>query len=733
MVLPEEFATTPMSVTPTNPQSGSIPVHGTSVLESNPQVEAYAENGRRNALEALLAFAALHQQMRARRNGDTRSLATDHEDPWQLEQFVLDEVLQLVAERALAITGADGIAIALAEGNAIICRASAGNIAPDHGMSVDPNSGFSGTCLVSGQIVRCDDTETDPRVDPFACRRLGARAMVAVPLSVKGTVVGLVEAFSSEPYGFNDSDVRSLSLLAELILAAMRPEEEDRMAEVSRQVVGPRDGESAGLEATASIAAASGEENENVDESNGADTAVANEAVANAMPGVGIVVAVIVFALALGGGLWWRMRPLDSKAAVRQATPPPAAQPAAPAGESTSGAAPSSPEVTLPEELTQATPVSPAQLAAMPEVTGIRHWSSADSSSVVIDLQDQVQYEAHRLTNPERIYFDLHETRLAPDLFGKSFDIADSLIQRVRVAQPIPGITRIVLETKGASNFSVSLEMSPYRLVVEVRRIGSDTQPMSKRELFTPLEQATTAATQTHPLLPKVRIALDAGHGGWDQGTVGRQGLLEKDLALDIVSRLGKLVQRRLGAEVIYTRKDDSYVPLEKRTEVANLAQADLFVSVHANYSDYSSARGVETYYTNTYSSLKARSPESEKNEPALQEVNWTKVDIREKVRESHRLAASVQHSLYDTLARKNPGLPNRGVKEAQYVVLTGTTMPAVLAEISFVSSPTDESNLQSSSYRQQVAEALYQGLAHYTEKAGLVRLASADEKSRTH
>ena len=107
--------------------------------------------------------------------------------------------------------------------------------------------------------------------------------------------------------------------------------------------------------------------------------------------------------------------------------------------------------------------------------------------------------------------------------------------------------------------------------------------------------------------VPKFRLVLDAGHGGWDLGTVGRRGLMEKDLVLDIVRRLGKLVERRLGAEVLYTRQDDTYLPLEKRTEIANLAQADLFVSVHANYSDDSSARGAETYYTNTYSSVKAR------------------------------------------------------------------------------------------------------------------------------
>ena len=248
-------------------------------------------------------------------------------------------------------------------------------------------------------------------------------------------------------------------------------------------------------------------------------------------------------------------------------------------------------------------------------MTGIYHVSSADSSSVIIDMQGEVQYEAHRLGSPERIYFDLHDTSLAPGMFGKTIEIGDARLARVRIAQPRKGISRVVLETTGASDFSVSLQSNPYRLVVEIRKAGalehavpdlpksrrSSRKPRSCRRLLRGPQNKLEAQLRTR--VPKFRLVLDAGHGGWDLGTVGRKGLMEKDLVLDIVHRLGKLVENRLGAEVIYTRQDDTYLPLEKRTEIANLAQADLFVSVHANSSDDSSARGSETYYTNTYSS----------------------------------------------------------------------------------------------------------------------------------
>jgi N-acetylmuramoyl-L-alanine amidase len=220
---------------------------------------------------------------------------------------------------------------------------------------------------------------------------------------------------------------------------------------------------------------------------------------------------------------------------------------------------------------------------------------------------------------------------------------------------------------------------------------------------------------------------LDAGHGGWDMGTVGRDGLLEKNLVLDVVRRLGSLLQNRSRADVIYTRQDDTYIPLEKRTETANQAQADMFVSIHANYSDDRSARGVETYYANSFSSVNARSREGG---ASLQGVSFAKLDIRDKVQQSHRFAATLQRALYGGLVASNPGLPNRGVKEAAYVVLTGTAMPAVLAEISFVSSPADEEKLVSATYRQHIAEALYKGIAAYAEKLPRTKVASTSAKS---
>ena len=763
-----------------------------------------------DALQALLAFSALHQQVRNRRALASRlqgfeTIAAPAEFELQ-ELFLLDDVLQMVAERALAITGADGLGIAVAENNEIVLRASAGTIKPDVGARIQRDSAFSGACFRMAQVIRCDDTETDDRVNLYACRQLGTRSMVAVPLCGRRRVIGLLEAFSAEPYGFNDSDVVSLELLAELIVGALKPEDEDRFAEAAQvaavELIAPNDtalpspatdkvfaeksataepapqikeqveaappAESAPeaplpastVEATAEPDVQVQEKvQEKEQEKEALDTPPKAARIGHHPGVVEVLVMVVIFAL-VAAGFWWKLKNAQmGKALVQpnQKVITKTEAPKKPSSPISSTTKPSSPSPSATN--TDGSPNSgvsskdgnaaaaggnanPQELSKMPRVTGIRHWSSADSSTVVLDLEDQVQYEAHRLPGPDRIYFDLHDTSLSPELEGQTIEIGDALLARVRVAQPVSGLTRLVLETKGSSNYSVSLEPNPYRLVVQVRKLGAD--PKAHVNLFPGAEgdrgklfavvvpPPTREDLQLRARVPKMRIVVDAGHGGWDLGTVGRRGLLEKDLVLEIAQRLAKLLETRLGANVILTRNDDNYIPLDERAGMANQAQADLFISVHANYSDLPSARGVETYYTNFFSSpnakdLESRNPET-RDQPhgAATTAVLSPAELHDKIEQSRRLAASVQRSLYGTLSVQNPGLRDRGVKEASYVVLTETAMPGILAEVSFVSSPDDEQKLRSNGYREQIAEALYRGIARYAANSRGVKMASA-------
>ena len=230
------------------------------------------------------------------------------------------------------------------------------------------------------------------------------------------------------------------------------------------------------------------------------------------------------------------------------------------------------------------------------------------------------------------------------------------------------------------------------------------------------------------------KIVIDAGHGGHDTGTIGPNGLREKDLVLDVAKRLGRLLEARLGAEVIYTRQDDTFVPLETRTAIANRERADLFISIHANSSRDEDARGVETYYLNFTSSAEAlevaarENAVSEKSIYELQDL-VKKIALKEKIEESREFASDVQESLYGGLSLRSAGIRNRGVKKAPFIVLIGANMPSILAEISFVSNPTDERKLETAEHRQRIAESLYRGVAKYANGLSGVKVASQTGK----
>jgi N-acetylmuramoyl-L-alanine amidase len=592
----------------------------------------------------------------------------------------------------------------------------------------------------------------------------------------------------------------------------------------------------------------------------------------------------------------------------------------------------------------------------LPRVTSIRHWSTPDYTRVAIDVEQEIKFDSQRIDGPDRIFFDLHDTKLASTLVGKTFDVDDGFLKKIRVAQYQPGRTRVVLEVDNLSEYNYFMLPNPYRLIIDVHgkkaatavaknepgpltsgdtlgqemprgaddavvpaleadsgkasgplkakpaaqksvpqdaSCGTDSEddsancaksaktaddgliapdvtrevaakgaatskasaprkPVPKKvveadgdsddagsvaeskpaeqkpvavktakakttkpvhaavseaaavsdngdgtgvrsgrkiksadgnndEVATldpadiPLAAKSTArpatvfvappAEQTKPKAVKTRsskvpppsletvtheaqptssgersliralglkigrIVIDPGHGGHDTGTIGPNGLQEKDVVLEVGRRLGKLLETRLGAEVVYTREDDTFIPLETRTAIANQEQADLFISIHANSSDDPSARGVETYYlnfTSSHDALEVAARENAVSEKSIHELQdlVKKIALKEKIEESHEFAADVQQSLYSGLASKSPAIRDRGVKKAPFIVLIGANMPSILAEISFVSNPTDEKKMETAEYRQRMAESLYRGIAKYVSGLSGVKVA---------
>src|ERR1019366_466892 len=497
------------------------------------------------------------------------------------------------------------------------------------------------------------------------------------------------------------------------------------------------------------------------------------------------------------------------------------------------------------ESGTEPAKAASARRSAWPRVTGVRHWSAPDYTRVAIDVEQEVKFDSQRISHPDRIFFDLRDTKLASTLVGKTFDVDDGFLKKIRVAEFQPGRTRIVLEVDDLASYDAFLLPDPYRLIIDVhgkdvhgqemhakqgqatlaagaktntakghsapetsraasssdddsgelvvtssgdaksdgrkaresdkdanaaaiskpaavetdlapeaasadsrpsgsakpaqgaevikttvavkgsnRRIpktivtadadadvgtndetndrapakvattrahernrpeaapsdaddvsGADETTLAKSDLPSSAKSSSlrrkkprsaAAAPDTADLHPGLRettrearptaagdrsliralglkigkIVIDAGHGGHDTGTIGPNGLLEKDVVLDVAKRLGRLLETRLGAEVIYTRQDDTFIPLETRTAIANREQADLFISIHANSSHDADARGVETYYLNFTSSpeaLEVAARENAVSEKSIHELQdlVKKIALKEKIEES--------------------------------------------------------------------------------------------------
>jgi N-acetylmuramoyl-L-alanine amidase len=216
------------------------------------------------------------------------------------------------------------------------------------------------------------------------------------------------------------------------------------------------------------------------------------------------------------------------------------------------------------------------------------------------------------------------------------------------------------------------------------------------------------------------RIVIDPGHGGHDPGAQVN-GQVEAAITLDIALRLEKLFAKQGGVEVVLTRRNDTFVQLPERTAIANRAGADLFLSIHANANDDTSLRGVETYFLNLSPNPEAGRIAARENASSSKTMHDIEdivkaIALNDKIDESRDFAAMVQNSLYEKLRTSNRNLRNLGVKQAPFVVLLGATMPSILAEISFLTNQQDAALLKTDKYRQQIAEALYQGVMRYQQ-----------------
>jgi N-acetylmuramoyl-L-alanine amidase len=407
-------------------------------------------------------------------------------------------------------------------------------------------------------------------------------------------------------------------------------------------------------------------------------------------------------------------------------------------------------------------------------LTEIHRTVSLNHVRVVLQLDREVTYREERLFGPARLFFDLSNVQVTPALVDAAFNYPSDIVNKIRLGRHPDSVVRVVLDFEGVSKYSVFTLYSPFRLVIEAERVPGRTTTVIVNEpqpvipsLGLPAAPPPAAAIADKPVVvaeaPAVvvdkpsaiekapappppsaesaptspaanvaggfsiarqlglsvsRIVIDPGHGGHDPGVLGR-GLTEAQLVLDVALRLQKLLEKEPGVEVVLTRSTDVYVPLEERTEIANRHRADMFLSIHANASRNTAAKGVETFFLSFASSPDAEAVAARENSASTRDMHHLsdlvkKITFNNKLDESRDLAGMVHDALVANLRKTNKEIRGRGVKKAPFVVLIGAEMPSVLAEISFLSNRQELALLKSSAYKQKIAESLHSAVMKY-------------------
>ncbi len=371
---------------------------------------------------------------------------------------------------------------------------------------------------------------------------------------------------------------------------------------------------------------------------------------------------------------------------------------------------------------------------------GIRHWSTPTYTRVVIDMDQPVEYRHDFLSSdpeygkPARIYLDIKNARVSSEIDSK-IPIGDGLLQRARAAQYSKRVVRVVLDLESIGSYKVFHLYEPYRIVVDVKKkkgpkVASRTKVFRKRR---PVNKGVKRSGKPDGSISLARqlglnvkrVVIDPGHGGKDPGCYYRGGVKEKDIVL----RLAKVLAKRLraqGYDVYLTRTGDRFLSLEKRTAIANMKKADLFISLHVNAHRNRRVQGIETYFLNMATDERAmlvaarENAVSQKNISDLQAI-LNDLMLNTKIHESSRLAHCIQRDMTSKLKRRYKYVRSLGVKQAPFYVLIGAQMPSVLIETGFITNPTERKRLMSPTYQALLADGICKGIRRYVESINMV------------
>jgi len=370
--------------------------------------------------------------------------------------------------------------------------------------------------------------------------------------------------------------------------------------------------------------------------------------------------------------------------------------------------------------------ICPFATSAAPPATleKIRSWSHDGYTRVVLDLDRPAPYEVTLLDSD--ISISLTNTRPSARLLKTPPAVSDGVIEKVELYQHDHQRLAVILTPRRHNPYKVFTLENPDRVVIDILTVPETAAPEPGKKVEKRVGKKTKKKKEPEPApvepASAIRtIVIDPGHGGHDPGAIGASGLTEKEVVLDVSHRLKTLLRQRLKKRVILTRETDIFISLGQRAALANRRGADLFISVHVNAADNSDLRGVETYLFGRPTDAAAGALAARENaEDDKTMRDFDKVILDDMQREFRlnaalTLAHFTQASFAERIVPKYH-TTSLGVKQAPFYVLAKTKMPAILAEIAFVSHKAEEARLARPSYRQEIAEALFAGVAAYME-----------------
>ena len=368
----------------------------------------------------------------------------------------------------------------------------------------------------------------------------------------------------------------------------------------------------------------------------------------------------------------------------------------------------------------------------------VRFTSSDEYTRVVLELDGRVTYRYQvldpnpKVDRPHRLYIDLKNSRLGHDVTAAT-SVSDGILSSIRTGQYSKDTTRVVLDFQDLQEYKIFPLENPYRIVIDVYAPDENTRRAAKATAQAPPRKTAANSTYRPPsgskqmagdLLEQLgltvrTIMIDPGHGGKDPGAVAN-GLREKDVNLRFARLLGDKLKGK-GFNVIYTRTTDEFIPLDKRTSMANAQKADLFLSVHCNANRSRSVNGLETYSLNLAKSdaaVRIAARENAVDPRSISDLQFILTDlmVNSKIKESRDLASDVQtKTIYRV--RKKFSVKNQGTREAPFYVLMGARMPSVLVELGYLTNNTEAKHLKSDTYLAYLANGIVEGILAYKGK----------------